>query len=230
MKENKFPRSLGKLFLLYQNFVAKIGTYSTQVGITPAAIARMQTDLANLQYLISYRNQFNDSKSALSAFQEQMVWGPTDGTAQQPTFESVALPEADQTGIATFFRQQIKLVKASAAYNPQMAEELGLATAYPSPVPDADYIPTLRPGSNVKGQLVAKFKKSGYDGAYVEYRLKGELDWTVAGTFVRSPAVISPASQNRAKSETYEVRAQLIRGNEPVTSFSEIYTVVTKPV
>ncbi len=228
MIELQLPKSMGKIYLFFQNYVLRIPEFSTQLGITPAEVAKLQTDFANFAYLMGFTNQFKDRRAEYSAFRKRMLWGPVGETAPQPVFESVALPEEDSTGILTNLTASMKKVRASTAYDEQIAEALGLAQATEPSKEDSAYIPDLKPKGSENGSPVVGFKKARYDGARMYIRRPGETTWTDAGTFVRSPAVI-PVDSETNQPETFEVRAKLLRGNNPVTAYSEIYTTIRVP-
>jgi hypothetical protein len=80
------------------------------------------------------------------------------------------------------------------------------------------------------GNLVeAKFTRGETDGIVIEMQIDIETNWTLAGRFFKSPAVVEIPAGSSNLPRAVRLRARYLKGNDAVGENSDTVSVTTNP-
>ena len=230
MADKPLPTKEPELNVFIQNLVVKLPAWAGILGISPAAMTELENDALNFNYTLNISQGVTDSKEAFFEFKDVLMNGPI-GTAPLPlpTFPAIATPKDPVAGIVKRLRRLIQQIKLSSAYTDQIGEDLGLVESSPASFNPNDLFAEITPRAIANGKVEITFSKQGMDAMRVEFRRKGETNWSLAGVYTSSGGIHDAPSVPPDSPEQREYRGILTKKNQDIGNMSPIYTIVTTP-
>ncbi len=226
MRSVNITKSIGHNLPIMKSIQGGLVDHASALSITSAEVATLDADVAITEYIANFTLRLADRKMAYSAYASTMMNSDHAGTPPLPVFDSFNLPESGVAGVFPRLRRLVKKIKSSANYTLQIAEDLGLVILSPVPEPAPMFKPVVTASALVDDEISVKFKKGRFSGAELQWRLQGQSQWTSSGNFYSSPIKIkSPIDDGAAG--VVELRIRMVKGNLPVTNYSQIERVVT---
>ena len=225
-----FPTSLQAQAAWYFNFVEVFTPIGVGLGFTPAEVTAFQDDQADLAAIAQLQESLDNASAAFRQFRISVTEDPV-GTPQ-PVFPSLTW-NAPANGVeAGMFQRLISAVdriRAHPTYTDEMGANLGIKPSASGPSPETVVKPSIKLTA-VPGNVVeAKFVRGSNDGVRIEMQIDIDTNWTVAGNFPKSPAVINiPAGPDNLP-RAIRMRARYLDGNNPVGENSDTVNVTTTP-
>ena len=221
-----FPKTAESLLERLQLQKANLPTYKTAVGATVQDDNDITEDGGNLQYIIEYAELIEANKKTVNQIKKTVYEGDPDETISAfPVFPAAAPPFSPMNaGIEERFRKRNARFKTADGYTKEIGIALGIEQPEGNqPSPDS-LIAALKLTVSGDYQYEAEFHKHGQSAMLIQQRVKGTEKWTEAKTALASPATVTvepPANEGAAVQ--LEIRARLLKGNDPVGQWSPIY-------
>lgn len=230
MADKPFPNTESEVNLLFQTMKTQLPLVNAQLGLAAEDVNFFVKQADNYQYLLNTAQDVSDQKEAFTTFKRSIFEGdPLAPPPTPPIFPVIAAPQPFVNGLENEAKAIIKRIKASAGYNQTIGEQLGLVDTGSASFNPNDLVAALKLTSKSGSNVEIAFSKQGQDAMRVEFRRKGETDWSLAGVFLSSPGTHSVPSVPPDEPESRQYRGILLKKNDPIGNFSPIYTVVTTP-
>ena len=229
MADKPFPNTEPGINLLLQSLAANLGTYKSILPVLQADIDFIIAAAANFQYLINMAPQVSDAKESYTKFKDTYFNASVgDSAPSVPTFPIIAVPNPATVGLITETKAIVKRIKAAPGYTDVIGEALGLVDGGSETTVD-EITAALKLKALSNSRVEVSFSKQGQDAMRVEFKRKGESNWTLADVFTSSPGIHDAPSVPPDEPESREYRGVLIKKNTAVGNVSPAYTVVTTP-
>jgi hypothetical protein len=229
MTRNGFlPQTDADKVVWLNNFSAKIGTYATQVGITPAEITSINNDKAFFSYVITMHDAYKQTLNNITAYKNLL----RKAVAQQ---HIGALPAAPVLGTAPtavpegIFDRVSKLaqrIKASVNYTEAMGQDLGII----APEVNID-LTSLQPELRVKldaGRPFIKATKGIADAIDLFVNRNDGNNFISLGRLLKPEFIDTTNLPSTTPLAEWEYRAMYVIGNDNVGVMSPTVSVVVK--
>ena len=110
-----------------ENLAAKLGGYATLLGLTPAEVASVQADAAMFNCVLDMQEAYKTFKKDLTKFKDTLRDGDPDPLGPFPANPALPPPPAPvDKNIFGRTRSLVTRIKAAAAYNKAIGEDLGI--------------------------------------------------------------------------------------------------------
>ena len=217
--------SMPDQMVLIQNFHAKISSYATALGLTPAQVTAA---LALCNVFIEAFNMTDQCKATMKSmtmWRDGVFYGePTGSPAPAaPVFPVVGAMTCTLGTVKQFFALR-DLIVSMPGYNVAIGEDLGIVGATVPPPSPAGMTPDLKAVTSTGYWVNLSGSMKGMDALRVEYAPKGGNFSTVA-FLTNTPAgfQITPTTPNQP--EMGQIRAVFIKKNADFGNYSANYPV-----
>ncbi len=225
-----YPTKLQDRAAWHQNWTTQLAILGAGLGVTAPEIAQQQDDNTVMQFLAQTDVDFEAYGDAIREYRINITQGnPGEPTPSFPADPGFALPEVVPTGIFRRLIDLVERIRTAATYTPEAGALLGIIpNSGGGPVPESELKPSLKVSTEPGNVVVVKFTRGKTDGIGLEMKIDNEANWSNAGRFPKSPAIITvPANGGLPRS--VQLRARFLDGNTPVGQNSDTVTVVTTP-
>ena len=226
-----FPQSMQERAAWLQNFMDKLTpALATSLGFSVAERSAMEDDNSDFQQLAQMQSNADTFMAAFRQFRISLTEDPV-GTAT-PVFpaESFAAPPVGvPAGIFQRLIQNVDRIRASPNYTDETGASLGIKPTSSGPTPEADLKPVLKAVAQPGNVVEAKFSRGESDGIVIEMQIDIETNWSTAGRFFKSPAVVEIPASSPNLPRAVRMRARFLKGNDAVGQNSDTVSVTTNP-
>jgi hypothetical protein len=228
-----YPKADAEFVIWYKNFAQKFAAHAPALGFTAADVSAVQADGAMLDFLISdLLPTYQAALQARTSYKNLIKDGPlgTQG-GDPPAAPSLGTaPATVAPGVVPRLRQLIKRIKSAPNYTQSIGQDLDITGAEGNAPGDVEKAKPAAKGFALPGsQVRIEFKKSGFDGVFIECRRKGETDWTKLGIDLFSPFIDARPPLEAGVPEVREYRLRFLLRDEAVGEWSDIISVITTP-
>lgn len=230
IKQDWYPRDMESLVSFYANLNTNLPHFEVKYNIRQETLDRVKANYEWLSYWVAARYAFDQTGKQLTRYFNAIAYGRgADGAITAPILDAVndAPPSEVPFDIEAFTRALRREIVARANYSTADGELLGFVA------PDTD----KRPEESLTASFVAetqpdfalriKFKKEGADALRVEHRHKGE-NWMLL-TILTADGTARIPPKIAGQAEQIELRAILLRKNQPFGNYSDIRTAIISP-
>jgi hypothetical protein len=227
-----FPGDLQGRAAWFQNFSDNFATVGASLGFTPAEISDVQDDNTAIQDLAAGRTELDAFVDAVTQYRSTVLENDIDGTTLAfPAAPSITPSELRPTGLFQRLIELVDRIRAAPAYTPEIGALLGVipsASGGPS-APETDSMkPVLKSKAKPANVVEIAYTKGKTDGIDVEIKIDNAADWSAAGRFTASPAVLN-IDAGTGLPRSVQIRARYFKSNDPIGLYSETYTAVAAP-
>jgi hypothetical protein len=225
-----YPRGMNERAAWHANWVIQLEPVIDKYNIAPAKLTQATADNEWMQYWVQARHVADALSEQLSKYFNAIATGnQNEAPPETVKFELPGGVPADvPPGIRARAQELAAHIKGHMNYSEADGELLGIVgdkQAEPAlELLTAEF--TLRTLANFG--LEASFSKQGMDGIRFETRRKGG-NWQMAAVLMSSPGTFSVEPTTPAVAEQIEVRAVLLRKNQPVGNYSTIHVALIAP-
>lgn len=230
------PVSESDLRTWFANFKTKVTAAALEaLGFATAEATALETQItADYNFIdkaVSSNEQLRNDMNGFVQWKNEVIRGGDDNiTPAAQTFQGTAnLPSATKRGILERTRKLIARIKVAPLYTEAMGEDLGIV-ATSDEIPGIGETPpnlTGTPGANSSVSL--KFNKGQSNGVQIETKRASEANYSVLGSYFKSPVTDGRAPLVAGQPEIRYYRARYLDGNDPLGAYSDIVSVVTIP-
>jgi hypothetical protein len=227
------PKSEPELVIWLKNFAQAFAIHGPTLGFTAAEIAAVQADATMFDYLVG--DTIPTCKANLDArysYKNLIKSGPLGSPGGAPPAAPVlgTPPATVAPGIMPRLRQLIQRIKNTSNYTQDIGDDLGITGKDDGNTVDPATAKPLAKAIALTGhQVRLEFKKSIFDGVYIESRRQGETDWTFLGIDLYSPFVDARPPAQAGTPEVREYRLRFYDADAPTGQWSDIISVTTIP-
>lgn len=223
--------------LSYEDLIAKltlqnanIATYTADVGATPAEIADIAADLANLEYADDYADIVDGNKKTVFQIKQALFNGDSKASIPDyPAFSAGTLPSPAKPGAYQRFMERGKRWKTAPGWTPEIGTALGYDGAPPKPDPNT-VKPTIEVFAAASGyQFSIVVSNRGEATMWDVYTLKKGGTWTKTDSATGKSADIIIPPNLAGDPEQLQVRVQLRKANEDYGIVSDPAYVTVNP-
>jgi hypothetical protein len=169
-----------------KNFSEKIGTYSTDLGLTAVQVAAIAADSAYLSFTVLGAIQAKEYGQAWTSRKDRLRNGGAATMGTFPASVDVSTPPpVVLPGLEKRFRALITTIKAHPAYNNDMGQDLGIVAANAGEELTAPTLKVKRDGETV----VIGFSKGDNDGVRIYSKRGSEVAFTFLALDTKTPYV-----------------------------------------
>jgi hypothetical protein len=226
-----FPSTQAETNALLQIWFVKLPNWATLYGLSNETVKQVQDDAVMYKHLIDAILQLDSDKDELMAYRDNIVNGnPKATAADYPEVVIKPLPAFNigiKPGINIRNRELYNFLKAHPNRTTESLADLGIVTATPPKIANADLRPSLKISAKINDRTEISFGKQGQTAIRLQMR-RGTTDWTTVGDPTSSPFIDNTASTAN-NPEKREYRGVYLLKNETIGQFSDIVTVVTTP-
>jgi hypothetical protein len=226
-----FPKSQAEINALLQIWFVKIANWTTLYGLSNNTVQQVQDDALIFKHLLDITLELEADRSELTAYKTNIFFGnPKSTAAAFPAITLSAVPGAVGNiapGIYDRNRELYNFLKAHPNRTTESLADLGILTASPPKIANADLRPSLKISAQINDRTEISFGKQGQTAIRLQMR-RGTADWLVVGDPTTSPFIDNTASTAN-NPEKREYRGVYLLKNETIGQFSDIVTVVTTP-
>jgi hypothetical protein len=224
------PSSDSDKGIWYGNYSAKMATYATLLGFTPAEIAAIVKDGAMYQYILTVQEQIKQYLNNLTGFKSQLkhAVGQQHLTAVPPLPVISVAPAMVSEGVFDRVGKTVKRVKAHPNYTDNIGQDLGII----APVQVID-VNTLQPDLTVKldaGRPHIKCSKGITDALDLYVDRKDGNGYTLIGRLLKMDYIDTANLPNGVVLAEWDYKAMYVIGNDNVGLMSPAIGIIVKKV
>jgi len=226
-----FPTNFAARADWYKNFAEQFAVLAAGLGFTPADVTAVENDNEVMQFLAGVVVEMKAYEDAVRQY--RIIITESDVGQMTPMFPAnpaMTLPTVIPTGI---FERLIKLVdriRLAATYTNEIGAMLGILPSQPAPPDPNTMQPTIKAAALFTSyKFDANVTRMGMKGFKVQIRRMDSEVWTDAGFGTSSPLEITVAPTTPGQPERLQVRAILLKNNEPVGQPSDPVYVTVNP-
>jgi hypothetical protein len=227
-----FPSTQAETNALLQIWLVKLPNWATLYGLSNDTVKQVQDDAVMYKHLIDAILQLDSDKDELMAYRDNIVNGnPKATAADYPEVVIKPLPAFNigiKPGINIRNRELYNFLKAHPSRTTESLADLGIVTATPPKIANADLRPSLKISAKINDRTEISFGKQGQTAIRLQMRRGGTADWITVGDPTSSPFIDNTASTAN-NPEKREYRGVYLLKNETIGQFSDIVTAVTTP-
>ena len=212
--------------LLAQNLKAKSVNFKTTLNISDEMLAMLDTNAAAYHGLRLLKDQFNNTKTAITNFVEELFTGDKkDPLPPSPNLAFVMPTLPAKPGIEQQIREFIEYLEIQDNFTDAIGLELGFYVETGDSVSPEELVGDFKVKDLSEYRLDILFSLQGQDALRLDYRTKGTSAWTEL-TLTSSPYTLEVAPDPNGLAVTLEMRGTLVRKNKTVGNTSDTKTVV----
>lgn len=221
-----YPRRLQERGPWHANFAAQAAATGAAYGLSPADVAQIQTDAANVRLIVQWSEAVDAFAQAVTAYRESLLHGDRNKPAPAPPVAPAALSlgVGSMLGIVERTRRFIRVVKSSQGYTRAVGESYGIVPPERAKPGTPRVSAEAFPGTRVRLRLF----KAGYTLFAIDSR-RGGGDWEQIGFSSRAVYLDDRAPLVLGQPERREYRVQGIVGNTRTGDLSDVAVVITLP-
>jgi len=225
---NYIPNSDADRNIWFGNFSAKIGTYATLLGITPADVTSVQKDYAMFSFIISLLELYKQTVNNITAYKNQLK----HAVGQQHIGAIPALPALPvapalvSEGVFDRVSKLVKRIKASANYTDAIGHDLGII----APTQTID-VTSLQPDLLIKldaGRPHIKCVKSVADAIDLYVDRKDGAGFVLIGRLLKTDYIDTTNLPANTVLAEWDYKAMFVIGNDNIGLMSPVVSVVVK--
>lgn len=225
-----YPRDMDEKAAWHANWNAQLPSVATKYNIAAATLAEVAADDAWIQYWVQSRHAADALDQQLTKYFNTIATG--EETEQPPDPIKFELPGGAPGEVAPGIKARTRTlanhIKNHMAYSEADGELLGIV-ADEEAAPAVEMLDAEFELRTLAGfALEAKFPKKGMDAMRFETRRKGG-NWQPSAVLVSSPGTFTVEPTAPATAEQIEVRAVLLRKNQPAGNYSTIHVALIAP-
>ncbi len=225
-----FPTNRVERASWFRTFTTNFEKIGLSLGFSQADIDSAIADNLVVQYLSISISRLESDLAAVRAYQRSMTGGRSNG--QMHVLPEVGLPSpppAVPQGIYERLEKRVRRIRVMQGYTESVGALLGIIPKAPTPIDLTDVSPRCKVWTSVESySFSVRCTVGRFDGFEISYRRQGSNEWTNAGRFRVSPAIVELVPTEPGKPEQIFVRVRMLKGNDPVGQYSETYDVVIK--
>jgi hypothetical protein len=225
-----FPSTIQDRSAWFNNFINVFTALAPGLGFTVAELTQLQDDQQDYASLAQSQEALDNFNSAFRQFRISLTEDPVGTPA--PTFPAItftATPNGVPAGMFQRLIEAVDRIRAHPTYTDEMGANLGIKPATSAPTPEAALKPVLKATAQPGNVVEAKFSRGESDGIVIEYQVDIETNWTVAGNFFKSPALVPIEAKENNLPRAVRMRARYLKGNDAVGQNSDTVSVTTNP-
>lgn len=220
------PNNEDDFDLLAQNLKAKSVNFKTALNITDEMLAMLDTNAAAYHGFRLLKDQFNNTKTALTNFVEILFSGDKkDPLPPSPNLSFVMPTLPAKPGIEQQIREFIEYLEIQDNFTDAIGLELGFYVETGDSASPEELVGDFKVKDLSEYRLDIDFSLKGQDALRLDYRAKGTTAWTEL-TLTSSPYTLEVAPDPNGLAVTLEMRGTLVRKNKTVGNTSDTKTVV----
>jgi hypothetical protein len=226
-KADYLPSREDELIPWLNNFISKLPTYQTALGLTALELSEVQGEIAAVDASIMGVAQARAEAAEWVAFKNLELYGPVgEPTPLTPSLPPIAVsPRAP--GILVRLRALVQRIKSHPVYTAAMGADLGIIGAEQSP--PAEIKPTGTATAEPAFTARITFVKKNFDGVDIESQRNNEMTWTYLAFDAFSPYIDNRPALVAGQSEQRRYRMRYRESDVPVGLFSDTLTVTVGP-
>lgn len=212
------------------NFSTQFTIVGAGLGFLPAEIAAAQDDNTCMQGIASGAIELEAYVDAVRQYRTTVLTGDIgDPAAAFPAAPEITPGELVPVGIYERWNKLRDRIFAAPTFTPEIGELLGIMPFGPGgPTPESEIKPIVKPTAKLGNVVEVKFTRASFDGIELEIKIDNDVDWSNAGRFFKSPAVLNiPAGTGLPRA--VQIRGHYLIDDAPVGSNSDTVNVVTTP-
>lgn len=219
------PSALADQITLFTNFKAKISSYATELGFTPAQVLAAQELCTQMISAYNYAEASRTTMQSVTQWRDLVFNGEPMGTpaSAAPLFT----PPADLTFTRGCVQQFMRLrdqIVANDKYTTAIGEDLGIVGPQVTPPSPESVSPNLKVSVTEGESVLVTGSMQGMNALRMVYTPKGGEPREVA--FITStPAGFTITKADPDKPENGELRAVFFKKNLPFGNPSPIYPI-----
>ncbi len=226
-----FPTNMAARVLWFANFKKQFAELATDLGFSAADVTSVTNDNSVMQFLGETTVEMKNFDDAVRKYRiiitEHKVGDP------MPDFPAVpvmTLPVEIPTGLFERLSDLVDRIRLAASFTQEIGAMLGINPVQPTP-PDPNTVkPTIKATPLFESYKFDAFvMRMGMDSFKVQIRRMESETWTDAGFGTSSPLEITVQPTTPGQPERLQVRAILIKKNEPVGQPSDPVYVTVNP-
>lgn len=228
-----FPGGLQDRAAWYDNFNTQIQLIGLSLGLTQAELDQISDDNAVMQFLANVVVQFEAYADAVRQYRIIITEGVIGAvTPQFPVSPIFTLPAVIPTGmferLVDVYRERIM---ASAPYTDEQGALLGIIAKSEGPnVPLPELQPAIKASESTGDYaFTVDVTRLGMPAYKVQIQRQGASTWNDAAFSTGNPCVVTVTPTTPGQPERILVRAQLVKGSDPVGIPSDPTYVTINP-
>lgn len=226
-----FPTNMAERVLWFENFAKQFEILAAGLGFSPAEVTSVNNDNDVIQFLGDATVEMKSIDDGMRQYRigitEGNIGDPTPGFPAMPV---MTLPVVVTTGIFERLIELVDRIRVAPTYTSEIGAMLGIISAQPTP-PDPN---TVKPVIKVSASFAnykfdANVTRMKMDSFKVQIRRMESETWTDSGFGTSSPLEVTIQPTTPGQPERLQVRAILIKKNEPVGQPSDPVYVTVNP-
>lgn len=220
-----WPGAMPEQLVLVQNFLAKIPTYGTGLGMTAAQVTAAEGLCSAFIGAVQATDQAKTTMQAMTQWRDEILYG--EGAPftppQAPVFPVVGATTYPVGVVKQFMKLRDRIV-AAPGYTMAIGEDLGLVGAETTKPAPASVVPELSASTSTGYRVDLTGSMKGMDALRVEYSKNGS-DFTTVAFLTNTPMGFQITPTNPNQPEKGFIRAIFIKKSEQVGQYSANYPV-----
>lgn len=226
------PRTIGGQIEMMRNVARKIGNYATELGLTPAEVAKIVMLCEEFLSVAEHASRMMTAGRASLEWRDHILKGkPVGSPAPSPPQSTAYSPVSDPVvGVIALFREWRERIVAAAGYTRAIGDDLMIVKAAAEHKSESEIQPKLKVTAEQSDHRVAIIvtERERADAWTVEIRRKGG-EWQAIGTFTGRSVNIAITPTTPGEPEQIEMRVLLRRKNRNYGLLSQVATVTINP-
>lgn len=211
------------------NLNVNLVTFKTKYNITGETIDRVAANAAWMRFWVDYRREFDIQSEQLTKYYNALALGKDAGGAiTAPVITAPAgQPAEAEPDVKTFTYALRREIVNKSNYSVADGELLGFEPPQGTNLVETEITATFKNRTLANFDLDITFSKQEQDALRLEARRKGG-DWARLDTLTTNGTVhVAPTTPGEA--EQIELRAILLKKNQPIGNYSDIQTALIAP-
>ena len=211
---------------------ANMDTYKTEISFGAAELTESQQDRDNLAVTIDNADIADEGKKAVIKKKNDCYEGdPNQDLAPNPTFALAELPFPNvKAGALSRYQNRKARAKLASGYTKQIGLAMGYEDAPADPISPETLVAALKASDLGGYKYKVVYQKQGQSGMLVQQRNKGTEKWAKEFVLLESPAECAvDAPETEGALVQIEIRGRLLKGNQHVGQWSQIYPLTVNP-
>jgi hypothetical protein len=232
MAGNKYwyPTDIDEKAAWHANWNNQLPNFAAKYNIIPTTLATVAADNTWMQYWVMARHTADALSEQLTKYFNTLATGSENAEAPEPV--NFALPDDPPSqvkpGIKARVQEIATHIKGHMNYSEADGELLGIV----SDESKEQAVELLTAEFSLRRlpdfELEASFNRHGMDSMRCEVRHKGG-NWQMATILTSSPGTFAVEPTTPDTAEQIEVRAILLKKNQPIGNYSDIKTALIAP-
>lgn len=226
-----FPGTLAERAAWFANFSSQFSTLATTLGFVAAEVTAVTADNAMMQFLNQATVEIDAYKEAVRQFRIGITEGNTGAANSQfPANPDLTPPASVPTGIFERLDDLVKRIRVAPSFTDEIGALLGILASHSEAPAPATLKPIIKATDAFSGYtFTLNVTKMGMDSFKVQIRRMDSDSWHEAGFGTTSPMNVTVKPTAPGQPERIQIRAQLMKKNQPVGEPSDAVYVTVNP-